>query len=338
MAEPLKGIDVAAAQAALDAAGGMPDQFVAPTADPWAAPEATPDPAANTPDPVPTPDAPPAAADDVPPAPEADTETDFGSFTQIDASALTPEQQQMQRSLQADYTRKMQEAAPWRKLAEESGISSPDEFKQAAEVFQRLQDPRNWPTIHGELTEYMQQYGMTPAQATAAASEQLMNLAPDTPPEPDYSGYNPAEADPSTGPLMAQIQQLSNQVAQMQQASTQERQNQQNQAQWNAAAQALTTQENQIKAANPHYGESQITAIYNLMGNDGDLLAAQQTFESMIGAEVSKYIASKSGAAQGQPTPLGGADVIPQPAATRLTRDEGHRAAMAHVAALDRAE
>lgn len=333
-------IDVAAAQAALDAAGGMPDQFVAPTADPWAAPEAA-APEANTP-PAPTPDAPPApAADpDAPPAPEADTDSDadFGSFTAIDASTLTPEQQQMQRSLQADYTRKMQEAAPWRKLAEESGISSPDEFKQAAEVFQRLQDPRNWPTIHGELTEYMQQYGMTPAQAQAAASDQLMNLAPDTPPEPDYSGFNPAEADPSIGPLMQQIQNLSNQVASMQQATTQERTQQQQQAQWNAAAQALTAQENKILAQNPHYGEDEITAIYNLMGTDGNLAAAQQRFESMIGAQVSKYIAGKQSAADGTPVPAGGGGVIPAPAARPLTREEGHRAAMAHVAALDRAE
>jgi hypothetical protein len=327
-------IDVAAAQAALDAAGGMPDQFVAPTPDPWAAAPAT-----NTPDPEPTPDAPPApAADDAPPAPDADTEPDFGSFTQIDASTLTPEQQQMQRSLQADYTRKMQEAAPWRKLAEESGISSPDEFKQAAEVFQRLQDPRNWPTIHGELTEYMQQYGMTPAQAQAAASDQLMNLAPDTPPEPDYSGYNPDEADPSTGPLMRQIQQLSNQVAQMQAQTTQEQQSRQQQAQWNAAAQALTSQENHIKAQNPHYGDDEITAIYNLMGTDGNLVAAQQRFESMIGAQVSKYIAGKTGAAQGTPAPVGGGGVISTPSQPVMTREEGHRAAMAHVAALDRAE
>src|SRR6478609_5459173 len=103
MAEPQ--IDVAGAQAALDAAGGMPD-VIAPPGDPWSAPRNADGTfaAQNTPADAPTPD-----TGETPPAADGDNssdsdEIDFGSFTDLDVNALTPEMQQMQRSLQADYT------------------------------------------------------------------------------------------------------------------------------------------------------------------------------------------------------------------------------------------
>ncbi len=341
MAEPLV-IDVAGAQAALDAAGGMPDTFVPPGQER--------DPATgqftNTPAPAPTPPAvpvPAAAPEAVTPpvapgtSPAPEAEPDFGSFSNIDVNALTPEQAQMHRSLQADYTRKMQEAAPWRKLGQELGIDSPDEFKTAAEVYQRIQDPRNWPTIHSELTQYMQQYGMSPAQASQAASDQLMEFAPDTqqalPPE-----FNAAEMDPGLAPLMQVVQQLQNQVKTLTDQTTQERQAQAQQAQWNAIAQRLTNEESQIRQLNPSYTDAELTDIYSLMGPEGDLLGAQQRYESMIGAKLSQYIAGKGAAITGA-LPLPGGQVIATPVPDKaLTVDAGHAAALAHVAALDRAE
>jgi hypothetical protein len=333
MAEPQ--IDVAAAQAALDAAGGMPDQIGTPPSDPWSAPrddngrfvasntqadDATPDP-----------------ADAAPEGDNSSDEIDFGSFTNVDVNALPPEMQQMQRSLQADYTRKMQEAAPWRKLGDELGLESPEDFRNAAQVYQQLQDPRNWPGIHGELSAYMQQYGMSPAQAQAAATDQLMNFAPDTPQQyaqSDYD-YDPAEVDP-TAPLVNMVQQLQQQVNALTQQTQMEKQQAAQQQQWNAVAQTLTANELEIRAQNPHYGDEEIGAIYNLMGPGGDLKAAQRQFESLIGAQVSKYIASKSGAANSAPPVVPGAGVLSTPQTERLTPDAAHRAAMAHVAALDR--
>jgi hypothetical protein len=337
MAEPL-AIDVAAAQAALDAAGGMPDTFTPPGQERDANGQfvaSTPDP---TPPAVPIPAAAPEAVTPPPAAPAApEADADFGSFSNIDVSALTPEQAQMHRSLQADYTRKMQEAAPWRKLGQELGIDSPDEFKTAAEVYQRIQDPRNWPTIHSELTQYMQQYGMSPAQASQAASDQLMEFAPDTQ-QQQVPAFNPDEVDPGLAPLLQAVASLQNQVKTLTDQTTQERQQAQQTAQWNAIAQRLTNEESQIRQLNPSYTDAELTDIYSLMGPEGNLLAAQQRYESMIGAKLSQYIAGKGAALTGA-VPLPGGQVIATPVADQpLSVDAGHAAAMAHVAALDRAD
>jgi hypothetical protein len=335
MAQPL-GIDVAAAQAALDAAGGMPETVGAPV-DPWLADA----PPSNTPAPAATP-----VADEPPVDPSATTPPETETepvVTSIPDEALTPELLQMKRSLQADYTRKMQEIAPYRKLGEEFGIADAEGFRQAAEVFQRLQDPRNWGQIHSELTDYMQQYGMSPAQASAAATDQLAQMAP----AEEYS-YDPAEADPGTAPVLNEVHQLRQQLQTLTQGLAAERQQAQmhaaQQQEWNRVAQQLTNEENQIRAALPAHltaeqKDERVTAIYNMMGPDGDLLGAAQRFESLIGSQLASYIATKSGAQAGQPAPLGGGQTITEPAASGpLSMADGHAAAMAHVAAMDRAD
>lgn len=332
-------IDVAAAQAALDAAGGMPET-VPPAGDPWAGRDPATGQFTNKPA-----EAAPVAGEVTPPvettpaAPAAPETPAEDPFTHIDDASLTPELLQLKRSLQADYTRKTQEVAPWRKLGEELGVEKPEDFRLAAETYQRLQDPRNWPQIHSELSDYMQQYGMSPKQAAEVASQQLAEFAsPGQQEEDPFAGINPAEADPSVAPLLQAMQAQQAQIKQLTDLVTGDKQAQQQQAQWNAVAQHLTSLEQEIRTANPHYGEEQITAIYNLMGPDGDLKGAQQKFESMIGAEVSRYITSKASAIEGAPTPVAGGGVIPQQSQERLTAEQGHAAAMAYVAQLDRAD
>ncbi len=334
MAEPLV-IDVAGAQAALDAAGGEPET-IAPAGDPFRTPGGQ---FASRPtEPAPTPDAVP-PADATPPTPVVeDTTPDFTSITDaaILSGDITPEQLvQMRRSMNADYTRKTQEAAPWRKLGEELGVQTPEDFRAAGEVYQRLQDPRNWPTIHGELSAYMQEYGMTPQQANVAAAEQLATFAPETTPaelpQPDEF------SDPSVAPLMQALQAQQARLASLEASITGDREAQQQQTQWNAVAQHLTTQEQQIRAANPQYGEDEVAAIYNLMGPDGNLVVAQQKFESIIGAQLAKYIGNKGAAQLTTPVPPAGGQVLSAASPEhRMTMDEGHRAAMAHVAELDK--
>ena len=80
--------------------------------------------------------------------PEASVE----SFTQIDLSSLDPAVravvEETQRNLQADYTRKMQEIAPLRKL----GVD-PAEAAQAVELMTRLQDPAQQRELYARLHE-----------------------------------------------------------------------------------------------------------------------------------------------------------------------------------------
>lgn len=336
-------IDVAGATAALESQGGMPTtmptqgtqyQPETPTlprnADGTFAPrasDATPPADANA-QPAPEPAATPQGTDDAP------------AFTHIDDSALTPELLQLKRSLQADYTRKTQEAAPWRKLGEELGVTEPSQFRDALEVYTRLQDPRNWPTIHQELSNYMQQYGMTPQEANAAAADQLANMAPAQDLDEVYN-VDPDVA-PVVQPLMQQLQQQQQQIQQLYQSIQQDQQRREQEAQWQAVAENLTRQETHIRAQNPHYGDDEIEAIYNLVGNDGNLIAAQQRYESIIGQRVAQYIQSKAGTQAATPSPPSGPGLPAQtqdaPVGTPHDRfEQSHRAAMAHIAALERA-
>src|SRR5690349_20437400 len=73
------------------------------------------------------------------------------SFTKLDPNALPPELRPYYTSLQADYTRKMQEAAPYRQLAGDLGLE-PGDLRQAAELYSALQDPNQLVQFHGELS------------------------------------------------------------------------------------------------------------------------------------------------------------------------------------------
>lgn len=315
-------IDVAAATEALEAAGGMPELI--PTEGtgygPPKPPESKPEVADQT--------VPPEA-----PAEENTESDDFGKFTSLPEEALSPELQQMQRSMQADYTRKMQEAAPWRKLGEELGVESPEDFREALELRNRLQDPRNWPTMHQELTQYMQSYGMEPEAAAAAADEQLAAIAPEE--QIDYSQF---DGDTDLAPVLTQMQAMKARLDKFEQSAQQREQQQQQERQVQAVAAQLDKMEAAIRAQNPTYGEREIEMIYNIMGEDGNMFAARDKFESIVGARVASYVTTKQGAQETTPSPVPGGGVIPSEEAEVLDMDDAHRKAMAFVNELDRAD
>lgn len=314
-------IDVAAAAEALEAAGGMPE--VVPTEGTGYGP---PRPVENKPE---------EADQTVPPEapePESTESDDFGKFTALPEEALSPELQQMQRSMQADYTRKMQEAAPWRKLGEELGVESPEDFREALELRNRLQDPRNWPTMQRELTEYMQSYGMEPAAAAAAADEQMAAIAPEE--QIDYSQYE----DTDMAPVLTQMQAMQARLDRFEANARQSEQKQQQDRQVQAVAAQLDKMETAIRAQNPTYGEQEIEMIYNIMGEDGNMFAARDKFESIIGSRVASYVTTKRGAQETTPSPVPGGGVIPSEEAEILDVDDAHRKAMAFVNELDRAD
>jgi hypothetical protein len=269
------------------------------------------------------------ATPDVPAEPAATPVegTEEPSFTHIDPNVLPPEMQQLHRSLQADYTRKTQEAAPWRKLAQEFNVESPDEFRDALVAYQNLQDPRNWPTVVQELSQYMQQYGMSPAEANLAAQNQLAQMAPA---EEDLGGE--FVDDESLAPIVRQLQQTQAQLAQMQQQWQEQQQRQAEELQWQTLAQGLTKAEMEIRAQNPHYSDDDIETIYNMMGNDGNLIAAQQRYESVIGSRVAKYLQGKQKTQISSPGVVPGAGVLsqeqtPQP----KTMEEAYRMGLAYL-------
>lgn len=339
MDKPLN-IDVAAATAALDAAGIDPTTTTPPS-DPWnrdeqgkfaaeSKQEEAATPVEGT-EPTTEPAATPQGTEE--PVP-------FGMVTDdaILSGEMTAEQLvAWKRAVQADYTLKTQEAAPWRKLGQELGVEKPEDFRTAAEVYQRIQDPRNWPTIHSELTEYMQQYGMSPQEARAQASEQLSNFAPATTVDPaaDFESAGYDDQDPALAPLLQAIKGLQAEVGSLKSSVTQEQTNRAQQDEWNAIAQRLTAEEAAIRTANPHYNDNAIEAIYSMMGPEGDLHKAQLRYDSLIGSQVAEYIKGKGVAHATTPNAPSGGGIIPAAASEKLTPAQAHAAAMAHVAALD---
>jgi hypothetical protein len=334
MAEPLK-IDVAGAEAALEAANINPLDVAPARPDPFSKPVA---PAAVE---APSADAPAVPA--TPDAPADPTVEDFGQFSDITDEALGSNEalMQMRRSLQADYTKKQMEAGPWRKLAEELGVSSPDELKTVLDSARQIQDPQNWPALHGELTQYLTNMGVPLGQAQAQASEQMATFAapttPGVPAAPDMTalGLDPEEADPATLALFQQVQALTQQVSSMNEGEQKRQAQQAQQEQWNAIAARITSEENVIRSQNPSYAEGDVKMIYQLMGNTGDLKGAQVQYESLRGAVLSDYITKKGSAADSAPAPVAGGAVIPQEPTPKMTPDEAHAKAMAWAAQAD---
>jgi glycine cleavage system regulatory protein len=334
MPEELK-IDVAGAEAAMAAAGVNPMEGTGPVdpfartpdgkfAAPAAAPEA-PAPVADAPEPTDAPDKP------APAAPE-----EVGSFTHIDDAAIlagkvTPEMMlQLKKSLQADYTTKTMEAAPFRKLASDAGMSAED-LQNATLLYQRLQDPSNLPQFQQELSTYMQQHGMDVVDANRQSATLTSQIAPAE--ELDAPEYD--DQDPALAQLTAVLREQQKQIEALTGTVTAAKQEQERQAEWTAVATRLTSEENTIRAANPGYADADIEDIYSLMGPEGDLLGAQRRYESMVGARLARYLGTKEAAHATTPTPAPGGGVLPVQTAEKLTPDQAHAAALRHVAGLD---
>lgn len=328
-------IDVAAATAALEASGGLPAEI--PTTGReynrdghgrFSAPEQAPA-EAVTPDPS-------AVAEqstEAPAAPAAEEpKYDFTSITDeaILAGEVTAEQLvAMRRGMNADYTQKMQDIAPWRKLGNDLGIESPEDLRAAGELFAQLQDPRNWPQFQQELTDHMMSLGMSPQAASQAAANQLAEFAP----AEDYQTSGEFVDDGSG--VAQQLQALQQQVAQLTQGLQQRDAQAELMQRQNAIAQHLTQQETEIRSRTS-YSDPEWETIYNMMGQDGNLQAAEQRYASAIAMGVQRYIGAKTAAVETTPTPAGNTAVISaqQPAAAK-TLDEGHQRALAHIAALE---
>lgn len=326
-------IDVAAATAALNAQGGLPETIpthgVEYNRDGHGrfASKEEPTTEAVTPDPS-------AVAEQSTPAqepaqPEATPEQRF-DFTSITDEAIlsgdvTPQQLvAMRRAMNADYTQKQQEAAPWRKLAGDLGIESPEDLRAAGELFTQLQDPRNWPQFQQELTQHMMDMGMTPQAASRAAADQLAEFAPSE----EYD--NGAQFVDDGSGVAQQLAQMQQQIAQLTQGIQQRDQQAELLERQNAIAVHLTQQEDALRKTRG-YDDGAMEAIYSLMGPDADLNAAANRFDSIIGSQVQAYINSKAQAIETTPQAAVNTAVIAEQPPKPMSWEEAHRAALAHV-------
>jgi hypothetical protein len=243
--------------------------------------EVTPAPA-----PVSTEQAPaPASAE---PAVEAGTPTSE-SFTAIDATSLPPELQEQYRNLQADYTRKMQEAAPYRKALEERGLST-EQAQQALDFVASLQDPAVQRQLYDELSGRL-----------------------DTPdPGTEEDPYEDGVVDPRD----RQMQELQDRLDRFEQAQTMARVQAQVEAETSA-----------IRQANPDFKDADIQRIQRLaISFDGDLTKATEEFKGWRQEVLSGYVDSKGTVVAGAAPPAVGTHAETPGSFANL--DEASKAAM----------
>jgi hypothetical protein len=280
----------------------------------------------------------PGATEPAVPAAEQPEPAVEDSFTTIDPSQLPQELQPIYKSLQADYTRKTQEAAAWRKLGEETGLD-PDTLRTSAELYSKLSDPSNWPALHAELTEALQEQGLSPAAAHAEATRQMEEAAPAATPS---SLDALVEQDPELAPLVEHVKRAEARAEALERQLQERDERAQQQAEYMAMVGELQRQESAIRGmtksdGTPIYSQEDIDFMYELSTfHNGNLLQAQQRFEEMKGRWALGYINSKESVSNSLPAPVGGGSGLATPAEQPAADlDEAERRAMEELRAMD---
>ncbi len=263
-------------------------------------------------------------------------------FTHIPDEALSPEMLAVKRAMQADYTRKTQEIAPYRKLATEFGVESPDELRERLEIQRQLSDPNNWPKLHEELTGYLQQQGLSPRAAADAAAVTLGQATGGIGPDEDYGPDEDEYGDALPPAVQQRLDAMEKQQNELIQMMYQREQQAQQEAEMAQLAQHLTAQENQIRAK---YGsqwgdkaDDYIETVYDLSGDNGDLSVGLARLETILGYDASRYLVGKEEAKRA-PGPVVGEGVIAsEQDDAPHTLEEGHARALEFVRAQAEAE
>lgn len=237
---------------------------------------------------------------------EAATPTE-DSFTKLDPNALPPELRPYYTSMQADYTRKMQEAAPFRSLADDMGLGA-DDLRQAAELYSALQDPNQLVQFHSELSAALEATGLSPAAAAEAATEHIQTVQAGTPPGQQWS----------EDPEERRIQELESRLTRFEQ-SEQERNEQFRREQMQMAlVSEMNRQEGIIREAHPDWSQDDIDLTYELSAfYGGSLLDAASRIDERVNDRVTRILNGK-GAIATNP-----AHTPPPPAIAGITQPKG---------------
>lgn len=248
-------------------------------------------PAAPAPDPSnqPTPET--TATPEGQTTPEAATEAEApDSFTKLDPNTLPPEARPFYDSMLSDYTRKTQEAAPWRHLGEELGVDSPDAIREAAELYVALQDPSNLAALYHQLAPMFEGGGQAPQLVPGQVPGQPATAAPLVP-QGDESEFAALE-NPDVASLKQEIADMRDFLAQQQETQQQEA------IQWQLLGE-LNRQEAAVQEAHPDWGEDEWNTLWNLsVAFDGDLHQAATYVEAAQNAAVTRLLNGKAAAAE----------------------------------------
>lgn len=202
--------------------------------------------------------------------------------------------------MQADYTRKTQEIAEQRKMYqqfEEYGID-PNYALEAVGFLQRLDTD---PAFAAEVASHLSPQREQPMIAQQPIAESTPN---------DVEGYE--NLPPALQYELNQMRQFREEVLAGQEQAE--------------MMGELEQEESMIRAQYTHYDDSDIENIYNLAyATDGDLIAAQQLYNSMEQGVLNKYLHTKN-VPMGATSPNGGPASVP--GSSFASVDDAHKAAM----------
>lgn len=211
---------------------------------------------------------------------------DGDSFTKLDPNTLPPELRPFYTSMQADYTRKMQEAAPFRSLASDVGLE-PGDLRQAAELYSALQDPSQLVEFHRELSTALEQAGLSPADAAAAATAQIQQVQTPT----DTTAW-------SDDPEERRIQELEQRLERFESAQQAEAQRLQSERMQMALVSEMNRQEGVIRETHQDWTQTDIDAVYELSAfYGGSLLDAANRYDAVVSDRVARILNGKGAVA-----------------------------------------
>jgi len=237
------------------------------------------------------------------------------SFTKLDPTSLAPELQEFYKSMQADYTRKMQDTAPLRTALEQLGEGV--DIERVTKAYQFADALDSDPDYQRQVYDYLaQQLGVANAQA-----------APQ-PEAAEWEGFMDEGDESQGGELPAQLQSALQEMRTEFQQFQQERNALKEERELTALATRMQGEEMAIRQANPQYKEEHIQKIYRLAAvNQGSLSQAQQEFEQMRSMFAAETISQKENVPDTRgPGQITSGEAIPK----FKNMDEAHDAALAH--------
>jgi glycine cleavage system regulatory protein len=255
---------------------------------------------------------------------QQNTETfDGGKFN---PDELPAELQQGWKQLQAAFTQATQHVAEQRNQIE--ALGDIESVQQAVDLYTRITDPANWQQLHTELSQAMQEAGMSPAAAQAAATEAVTaQQAQELPVNLD------AIDDPELAPLAQLLKQQQAEIAELrttQQSDIEARQQHAQQQQLAAQAEyerqaflgELQRQENIVRAAHPGWNDEKVLAAYELSSfYGGNLTKGAERLQTILSGERELYLSEKASAMDAT-----GRIAAPRAAGSQSTHvDEGPR-------------
>lgn len=221
------------------------------------------------------------------PAPAAQPSEATDSFTKTDLNSLLegvtdPAARQAieaaYKSFQGDYTRNMQQIAPWRQFAE-AGID-PAVAAQSLEFVQALEtDPDFVRAVHGQLSQALEAAGLSPQQASDEANRQIQS----------GEAFQDGSDD---SPLQREVAELREWKERMEAEQVQQ-----------TMMAELQRAEMAIRQTNPHYSDQDVERVYELaFAHGGDLMKAAESYEALRNSFISSYVEQKGTAAAAAPS------------------------------------